>query len=166
MLNSDPSVSLRLHKGKYKFSVICTFTTPTSFVSYTLRTLWILLRSFGGDIPIPETTTLLCRAGLDPTHGSKHPHWRSRGGGSCLKGGCSKAAARERDPPEWSGSPGGSSSCLGSAEQSQQKSWRWKSCLMVKPTNLAIISGSGQPLAEWGMSDMPDPPNLSSFLPV
>lgn len=88
LLNSDPSVSLRLHKGKHKFSIICMFTTPTSSVSYTLRTLWILLRSFGGNAPIPETTMLLSRAGLDPTCGSKHPpshqswsHLRSWGGG-------------------------------------------------------------------------------------
>lgn len=32
LLNSDPSVSLRLHEGKYKFSLICTFMTPTSSV--------------------------------------------------------------------------------------------------------------------------------------
>lgn len=38
LLNSDPSISLRLHKGKYKLNIICMFTTATSSVSCTLRT--------------------------------------------------------------------------------------------------------------------------------
>lgn len=156
LLNSDPSVSLRLHKGKHKFNVTCTFSTPTSSVSYTLQTLWTFLRSFGGDAPIPEPTMLLPRAGVDPRRGSKcppsHQSWSHRRPWG--RGPVSKVAAAK--PPRssvmtWSprGGLGGSLLLPWTQPNTPSKNaGEGKNCLRVKNTNAAITSGSGQPLAD------------------
>lgn len=70
-------------------------------------------------------------------------------------------------PKWWAGVLGerwGPSSCPGSAKWPQQKSWVRKSCLKVKNTNAAIISGSGQPIGWTGDFSHAWPSKSQQFL--